>query len=157
MALTYIGYEVDLSDVEATLAQMDAELELTENELFRIGARAAFMIKQRTANGVGFDGKRFHPYSEDYAEFRKEHGRNTSPVDLLFEGHMLAATMGFTDGEYAIVKVLGEAEGRKAHWHNEGTKRMPQRRWLDIDEGGAEAETLAEMAAQFMASRIEQL
>lgn len=158
MAISYIGYEVDTSDYTSLLADIDAELVLENNELVEIGQRMALFIKERTGKGLDYEQKPFAKYSERYADFRDARGRNTDFVDLLFEGHMMANMFGFTDGSGdAIVEVLGAADKRKTHWHNEGTKLMPQRRFLDLDDAGPEAATLAEMAAFFMARRIEGL
>lgn len=157
MATGYVGYEIDLSDLEALLDEVEGELRLEDNELARIGARAAFMIKRRTAKGIDYAGDPFERYSESYADFRAEHGRNVSPVDLLFEGNMLAALQNFVEGGEAVVGFASGAEARKASWHNEGTKRMPRRRFLDFLEDGDEEQTLAEMAAKFMAERIGRL
>lgn len=46
-------------------------------------------IQIRTRSGQGPDGESFPPYSKGYAKFREKRGRNTSPVDLTFSGHML--------------------------------------------------------------------
>ena len=155
--MTYVGYEIDLSDLDEMLARAEGELRLEDSELARIGARAAFMIKGRTASGTDYAGNPFERYSESYADFREEHGRNTSPVDLLFEGHMLAGLQNFVEGGTAVVSFASASEARKANWHNEGTRRMPQRRFLDMLEDGDEEQTLAEMAANFMAERIGRL
>lgn len=157
MAVSYIGYEVDVSDLERILDEIDAQMQLSNGELMQIAQRAAFMIRTRTAQGRDYQGLPFEEYSEIYAEFRDDTGRNVSPVDLLYEGHMLASMTAFTDGSDAIVGFSSAAEARKANWHNEGTKHMPQRRFLDIDEEGQEAFQLASMAAEFMAARIESL
>jgi len=50
-----------------------------------------FTILKLTAEGRGYDGKAFRPYSTQYAIFRKKHGRPISKVDLNFTGKMLAS------------------------------------------------------------------
>ena len=48
-------------------------------------------IIQRTQSGRDAKGRPFKPYSRKYAEYRVDHGRFTSPVDLTFTGDMLKA------------------------------------------------------------------
>lgn len=57
----------------------------------RASLQAISGIQRDTARGIDMRGRRFVAYDPDYAEARRESGRNASPPDLTLTGTMLRA------------------------------------------------------------------
>lgn len=57
----------------------------------RASLQAISGIQRDTARGIDMRGRRFVAYDPDYAEVRRESGRNASPPDLTLTGTMLRA------------------------------------------------------------------
>lgn len=90
-----------------------------------LGRTAEFLmgiIKQRTSRGQSADGNSFLPYTEAYAKFRKEKGRQTQFPDLNFSGQMLSNIVQksspteaiiFFANKFQNIKALGNQKKRK--------------------------------------------
>ncbi|MFG0245747.1 MAG: hypothetical protein ACF8MF_06835 [Phycisphaerales bacterium JB052] len=130
----------------------------TDEELQDIANRALDIVTTRTDKGLDFEDKRFQPYSKRYAKKRAKHGRVTEKVTLLFRGEMMASLTGGPDKGDARLYFSNSTLGQIANYHNslEPRKVIPFRRFLDFGEKSDGYKKLANMAAQMMASRIEQ-
>ena len=97
--------------VKALPAEIDKALAMT-------AMQGINMIEDRTESGRGYLGA-FRPYSESYAKFRSNRGRQVSPVNLNFTGRMLSsmATRRVSRGVQEIYFTRAE-EARKAYFHN---------------------------------------
>ena len=97
--------------VKALPAEIDKALAVTAMQGINI-------IENRTSQGKGYLGA-FRPYSDSYAKFRANRGRNINPVDLNFTGRMLGsmATRKLSRGVQEIYFTRAE-EARKAYFHN---------------------------------------
>lgn len=62
---------------------------MVESAVYEATGDLITQLKERTSQGVGYDGSSFGKYSKQYAAFREEHGRRSSPVNLFFDGEML--------------------------------------------------------------------
>lgn len=146
--------DIDISDIERRLGEMESQATWTDEELERIGARAVAIIEGRTGRGIDAFGKPFKPYSTRYAKRRKDAKRRVDVVNLEFGGHMLGALQVVVEEGSALLAFTNATEARKAFWHNEGTRHLPQRRWLDIDPNGVDTRDLTEMALEMIRSRL---
>lgn len=154
-----IRLDIDISDIERRLGEMESQVTWTDEELRRIGNRARRIIQERTARGIDAFGKPFKPYSTRYAKLRKESGRRADVVNLLFQGDMRAAVQVVAEEGSALLAFTNANFAQRAFWHNEGTTRngktaLPQRRWLDIDPNGVDTRDLTEMALEMILSRL---
>lgn len=57
--------------------------------LNRSGEKTVETVVDRTQRGISLNGGRFRRYSREYADYRQDNGRGTSP-DLNFSGRMLS-------------------------------------------------------------------
>lgn len=146
--------DIDISDIERRLGEMESQATWTDEELRNIGRRALDIIERRTERGIDAFGKPFKPYSTRYAKFRKEAKRGADVVNLQFEGHMRGDVHVVVDEGSALLAFANANFAKRAFWHNEGTRHLPQRRWLDIDPNGVDTRDLTEMALEMIRSRL---
>jgi hypothetical protein len=94
------------------------------------GERLAVEIENRTLSGVDEDRRKFAPYSPEYQR-REKFGSST--VDLHRTGRMFS--------DFGVVKAnrngfsLGFRTSKSdqiASYHDEGTKNMPQRKFIGV-------------------------
>lgn len=101
--------------------------ELGPAERERIGIELRNRMQERANQGLGVnaDGtrsKKFPGYSEQYETFKKKSGRSTDPVNLIFNGDMLAemnlishrpgsVLIGFENGSKENAKAEGNILG----------------------------------------------
>lgn len=75
-------------------------------------------LKERTAQGRGYDGSTFGKYSKQWAEARRLNGNQTSTVDLSFDGNMLKSmsykVQKLNSGWKSIVYFLSTLSNTKA-------------------------------------------
>ncbi|MBC8377188.1 MAG: hypothetical protein H8E26_14180 [FCB group bacterium] len=108
----------------------------------KLGLAAAFLIKERTAEGKDVDGDNFAKYSEDYAEKRRSENLPTHPVNLEFNAidgmmhsidHLVAR-----DASKVVLYLRGSRNRRIARYHNKlgaGKSKVIRRFWgLNNDE-----------------------
>lgn len=116
----------------------------TAGDVVYAAGRQKTRILQRNERGVDVNGSAFPPYSPKYAKKRDKAGRNTEPVDLTFTGLMnkaLAVTVNGIQGapvDTAEVSVFALGfygkEAERARGHNEGTEKLPKRRFMDASQ-----------------------
>lgn len=127
---------------------------LSQAALQEIADFAVIMIIRRTKKGRDVKGRRFKMYSRSYEKYRAKQGLSKS-VTLQRTGRMLNSLVGKGGIVNAIVRHGRKRGVRKlSRYHNEGTKTMPKRRFLGIDEGTWEYRALVSMAADKLAERI---
>lgn len=83
----------------------------------------------RTTSGVDIDGKKFKPYTEEYANFK---GVTRTSVDLVLEGDMLN---GFEESQVSknVLKIkIADEETPKAYNHNVGDT-LPKRTFFGFN------------------------
>lgn len=79
------------------------------------------IIQQNMDRGQGISGP-FKPYSESYAKFRADKGRQVSPVDLTFTGKMRAAMAHRALGTGRQRLYFLDALSSKKAFHNNKTR-----------------------------------
>jgi hypothetical protein len=84
---------------------------------FRVAQIGISIIQERTERGVGYKGGRFKPYSEKYAIFRADSGRDTKP-NLFFSGKMLGAITSRATSRKAEIFFSRASESAKASGNN---------------------------------------
>lgn len=84
----------------------------------RVVLQGVSIIEQRTAKGQGFKGGRFRPYTPEYALFRSQSGRGTTP-NLEFTGRMLSALTQTADKRKGVIFFSRANEARKAAFNNQ--------------------------------------
>lgn len=90
-------------------------------------------IKDRTLEGKDVNGAPFKPYSEEYAQFRRESGHSDSLVNLFFFGRMFAAMTHKVTKE-SMKLTFGDIESeRKAEALQSGVS-LPERIFFDANE-----------------------
>jgi len=75
-------------------------------------------IIKRTLQGIDVNSVGFRGYSDDYADFREEHGRLIDHATLSFYGNMLKGMKVKEISKGAKIYFPDEAERLKAGWHN---------------------------------------
>lgn len=87
-------------------------------------------IQQRLDSGIDTQGRAFTPYSAKYAAKRAKEGRGASPVNLQRSGNMMRAIQtSFTKYSCSIFVRGSRNEAVYGAAHQDGTDRLPQRRW----------------------------
>jgi hypothetical protein len=131
-----VDAKIDTTKVKAMMQKMPDKVEKgSKSGLAKAAAYVEFIIKQRTARGMGVN-RAFIPYSESYKIARAKHGRGTSPVDLNWSGRMLAAvTWKVKSAKLAIVTFSSGLEAKKAMFHHKmgAGKGRVKRPWFDIN------------------------
>lgn len=123
---------VNGGDPDKALTDLFRNILPTADRMQAAAAAQIARIRHRTQQGVDVDGNPFAPYAESTVKQRTRKGLSSSPVDLTVSGAMLGAmeTEIRSDTEFAIavndadIAIRGQAI-------NEGTSRMPQRRFFD--------------------------
>ncbi|TAN62859.1 hypothetical protein EPN18_03895 [bacterium] len=120
---------------------------VTPELLSELGEVAVKMLRERMAKGIDVEGRPFQPYSAGWKKARVKRGKASAPVDLNFEGNMLAsmkAIVNAAGGEVAISFENGK-EAEKANFHNvsgAGSSKV-RRVFLGLTE--SEADVLEEL------------
>jgi hypothetical protein len=92
------------------------------------------MVLDKTARGLDYRGRVFAPYSKEYA---KKKGK-TRP-DLKASGRMLGAVTAKVDTPQHGTVSIRDAKGAEiGTYHNEGTKKMPQREFMNITQAAVD-------------------
>jgi len=99
-----------------------------------IGPMVVGFIQNRTMSGSDVEGNFFAPYSEKYEKHLSKIGEDTR-VDLYFTGQML----GDLDYDVISTEVLelyfvSGHSAEIAEYHQQGTPKMPQRKFLGISD-----------------------
>ena len=137
----------------------------TEGDALYAGQVLRSRIVQRTQSGVDVEGAPFAEYSPGYRKQKIKKLDSASPVNLFgFEQHphMMNAMVVLTEGlrleggesaaenaganlepaQYVEIGFYGE-EAERAKIHNEGTGKMPQRRFFDATQEDLDLMSLA--------------
>lgn len=117
----------------------------------------------RTSNGRDYRDRPFTPYSESYAEVRELGGRNVDPVDLTWTGKMLNALDSTVLPDGTIAVFFNNTErGQIAFYHNADLKdwpaprkKIPQRRFVDLDPDGHDADRAKDVLARAKARQLQ--
>lgn len=153
----YIRVGIDLAETRERLRAMSEGLDgLDAGDLEDIANLALRRIQVRTKKGLDAAGKPFAPYRPGTLRSRGKRGRKTDRVTLLDKGLMQASMKATSEDGAGVVFFANSKFGRIAHWHNTGTRRMAQRRWLDFDDGTPDLQALANEAARKLAKKLEQ-
>lgn len=114
-----VEIELNTAELKARIAQLNRDIPTKlDNALLRTALYGNSIIKRRTQKGQGIAGA-FKPYSPDYAMFRREKGRQVSPVNLEFTGKMLSAMQAFKGRGFAEISFTRAAEAKKAFFNNQ--------------------------------------
>lgn len=150
------GFDIEYRQMMRELESEVETAQLPDEDLYKLGRRAIHLIKRRTQKGKDFEDEDFKPYSKNYARYRGRKGRNETPVDLLFEGLMLAGLTAVPDEDAALIRFTSSDLGQIANYHNslEPRSKIPLRRFLDFKEGTDDYNTLAKFAARLYAKAI---
>lgn len=148
-------------DVQPAIAMFDAvEGELKRwpaDDLAELASLAMYRIKTRTKRGEDMFGQAFAPYSEEWEEVRREKGRQTDHVDLVFDGNMFAAMTPQVEGGAGVVGWTSRFEAMKAMGHHRGLGDLPERPWFGVAEGTDDMAILMNEAVLLLHRRIEGL
>lgn len=161
-----VSLQIDTSAVELTLEKWTRALEnpeIRDPALQELGDYLVSTIVAKTGQGNDYQGNPFAPYSEIYAEYREEEGRNTEPVDLLFTGKMLNALTATVNDEGSILIYFDVAERGQIAWYHNATlaedprprRKMPLRRFVDIDPNSTEWAQAGRVFALAIARQLE--
>jgi len=146
------GFDIDWEGVERALDRIDAALEPMPGDLDEAAMMLVQRIISRTERGVDADGNPFAPYASSTARDRSRRGRRTQRVTLSDTGKLMAAITHRVSGGAAEVYFSNRTRGRIAHWLNEGTRRMPQRRFFAASE--RDEEDIARLLVAGIMSRL---
>lgn len=153
-----VYFKFDVGPSIAMLNAVEGELKRwPRDDLMELASVAMFRIKFRTERGKDMYGDPFAPYSEEWAETREEMGRQTDHVDLVFNGHMIAAMTPATALGTAVVGWTSRHEAMKAMAHHRGLGDLPERPWFGIAEDSDDWQVLQERALVLVHRRIEAL
>lgn len=164
--MSTVALEIDTSAVNLTLDQWERVLrnpQIRDPAMQELGDYLVQSIVRKTRRGVDYTGKPFAEYSDIYAEYRVEHGRAETPVDLTFTGKMLNSLDSVVTGEGNILIYFNVAErGQIAWYHNANLaedprprKKMPLRRFVDIDPNSPEWKRAGSVFAAAIARQLE--
>lgn len=107
----------------------------SEEAMLNAAGRQITRIRERTEQGKDVNGSEFTPYSEKYAKRREKKGRNVTPVDLTMSGRMLnSMTPEVRSPSQFAITVMDADAAIYGRAHNEGTDKLPQRRFFDVNE-----------------------
>lgn len=133
-SLTEVSQEINLSEL------LGREPTPTEKEAFI--SEAIDLMIERTQSGVDLNGKKFKPYTKEYAEFK---GVSRGDVDLTLFGSMLSSLDGAADNDSVTLFINDETETAKAFGHISGFEGHPtipngkyKRKFFGINENEAE-------------------
>jgi hypothetical protein len=134
--------------------EMQARREVTDDDLLAAAEFIRSRILDRTSRGVDASGQPFAEYSPLYAKRKAKAGGRTDQVDLYgieHHPHMLNALLTRTNPGGFEIGFYGE-EAERAEWNNEGTGRLPARRFFAASE--EDLEDVREMIAARIDARI---
>lgn len=131
--------EADFTDFEQMIDDVYAAIDIIQADLDECADLLVFRITDRTRRGEDIYGLPFDAYATKTKQSRRKRGRRTSPVTLQDTGRMLASMRGRADGDVALVYFASRTEGRKAAWLDEGTRHMPERRFMDATPADLDA------------------
>jgi len=142
-----VSIEIEGSErLKDTLGRVKKELlspELLEGITRDMGAG----LKQRTEEGLDYEGRRFEPYSEKYKKIRRKKGKKTGAVDLRMSGRMPGSMETRVDptGTSSVLYFKGAKEKEVAFCHNEegvGKKKVKREFFNLSDEDQKRLEKL---------------
>lgn len=146
------GVEIDEEALEGILTQVALGLQVIDEDLEEAGTMVLARILRRTRRGLDVNGVPFAPYAESTRRQRKKRRRRSSKVRLQDTGKMLAAATSRVSGSEAVLHFSSATEGRKARWHNEGTRHLPERRWFEASDD--DLDRAAKLIARRIAKRV---
>lgn len=132
---------VDLSNWLSTLP--DA-LQVQERELQAAADGQVQRIKNRTAQGIGFDLQVFAPYAPAT--------KKAPPVNLNETGRMLDSITTYADTNEAHIFFSDLTDEQKAIWQQQGTSKIPARPFFGV--GLADHEEIVGDIREAMFKRI---
>ena len=96
------------------------------------------LVLTKTAMGLDYKGKSFAPYSAKYA--KKKMGMTaTGRPNLKVTGQMLGAvTAKVQDAWHGSVFIKDATAAKIGGYHNSGTKKMPQREFMNISQSAVD-------------------
>jgi len=124
--------------LQARLKDIDKSL-LTRQIMGKIALDAVTQIKDRTLAGKDSKGLGFTPYSGLYLAYKKERGGKYfgNKVDLFNDGNMFGSMQPVTvTDRTAIIGFTKPKEALKASGHQEGSRRLPRRKFFGMDNAG---------------------
>lgn len=131
--------EADFTDFEQMIDDVYAAIEITKADLDECADLLVHRIIDRTRRGEDIYGMPFDAYAEKTKQSKRKRAHRTSPVTLQDTGRMLASMRGRSDGDVALVYFASRTEGQKAAWLDEGTRHMPERRFMDATPADLDA------------------
>ena len=87
---------------------------IVKKALGRTAEFLIFLIKTKTKKGVDYQGNSFAKYTQAYAEFRKEAGKQVIKPDLNFSGQMLSNIVQKSSPQEAIIFFANKFQNKKA-------------------------------------------
>jgi hypothetical protein len=87
---------------------------IVKKALGRTAEFLIFLIKTKTKKGVDYQGNSFAKYTQAYAEFRKEAGKQVTRPDLNFSGQMLSNIIQKSSPQEAIIYFASKFQNTKA-------------------------------------------
>ncbi len=121
-------------------------------ELYQVAMEARYEIWRRTKSGVDYLGYQFAPYSELYAEMRKELGKTTDIVNLEFTNRMLNSMQIATRPTESYIYFADANRRKVAYNHNYGIGKLPKREFFNIS--GKDTEKLSRSLFRRIENRI---
>ena len=111
-------------------------VKLIDKALKTIALNIRAQIRDNSKKGVDMNGKRFHKYSKDYAEWKLERVGNNSPVNLMLHGQMMRSiAVNKGSGGYEILFADADASDR-AYRHQMGIG-VPERKFFGVSDANA--------------------
>ncbi len=104
-----------------------------EKEIVKLGSTLKRDIIKRTQSGLDANRNNFKEYSAEYAEHKKESGRNTSTVNLTFRFDMLKSITPKAIKRGVRLFFNDSRQLKKAIKHIEG-KGVPKRNFWGFDD-----------------------
>jgi hypothetical protein len=145
--------QLDTSDLDAVLDGILARIEPTEAELGEAGAFILRRILARARRGVDVYGNPFDAYARATVRSRSRRGRRTDRVTLSDTGRMMASATWRASPDEVLLYFASRTEGRKAGFHNEGTRHMPRREFFAASED--DLARAGEVVADRIARRLD--
>ena len=112
-----ISLKSNAKQVANKLGKEGKELSASVKRALSIAAQQGInIIEGRTDRGIGYKGA-FESYTPEYAVFRSDRGRGTTP-DLAFTGQMLGSMTSKATSRQAEIFFTRAAEAKKAAMNN---------------------------------------
>jgi hypothetical protein len=125
------------SDLESLESEIESARIVTEADRLAGAEFIRSRILDRTAAGIDAKGNGFQPYSVRYWARKADAGGCTDIVDLYgieHHPHMLNALLSKVSARGFEVGFYDDEPADRARWNNEGTGRVPARRFFDVNE-----------------------